>query len=427
MIVTLTPNPSHDRTVALGRTARARRRAARRVGDLAGRRQGREHLPRRRSPPASHSIAVLPAPEGRPVRARAARRRHRLPAGRHDGGPLRVNITISEPDGTTTKLNSPGADRDAASCWPRSTESLRAAPPPPTGWCWPARCRPARRSAGTPTWSPSLRRHRRPRRGRHQRRPAAGPGRRGCPSSAPHLMKPNGEELASFTGGDADELESDPRRRRRRGPHPGRPRRRRPCSSPSGRRRGAGHRRRRLARHSRRPPTVVSTVGAGDSSLFGYLLGDVRAADPRPTTRARRRLRQRGRRTSRHDHPAPLAGPPRAGLGPRPRPSPKEGDDVRPDHDRSGAPRRRPRPGQARRDPGPRRRRRRSRVAPPTPTSSSRTPWPARQTSPTGLPGGIAIPHCRTTGVDGAHARLRPARARRSTSAPRTARPTSPS
>ena len=26
--------------------------------------------------------------------------------------------------------------------------------------------------------------------------------------------------------------------------------------------------------------TVVSTVGAGDSSLFGYLLGDLRAQDP---------------------------------------------------------------------------------------------------------------------------------------------------
>ena len=39
------------------------------------------------------------------------------------------------------------------------------------------------------------------------------------------------------------------------------------------------------------------------------------------------------------------------------------------------------------------------------------TPSPARRTSATGLPGGIAIPHCRTTGVDEptlAFARLRP-------------------
>ena len=33
--------------------------------------------------------------------------------------------------------------------------------------------------------------------------------------------------------------------------------------------------------HATPPPTtVVSTVGAGDSSLFGYLLGDVRGGSP---------------------------------------------------------------------------------------------------------------------------------------------------
>ena len=33
--------------------------------------------------------------------------------------------------------------------------------------------------------------------------------------------------------------------------------------------------------HATPPPTtVVSTVGAGDSSLFGYLLGDLRGQDP---------------------------------------------------------------------------------------------------------------------------------------------------
>ena len=33
--------------------------------------------------------------------------------------------------------------------------------------------------------------------------------------------------------------------------------------------------------HATAPPTtVVSTVGAGDSSLFGYLLGEVRQRDP---------------------------------------------------------------------------------------------------------------------------------------------------
>jgi len=37
----------------------------------------------------------------------------------------------------------------------------------------------------------------------------------------------------------------------------------------------------RGAWHATPPPTtVVSTVGAGDSSLFGYLLGDLRGAEP---------------------------------------------------------------------------------------------------------------------------------------------------
>ena len=59
--------------------------------------------------------------------------------------------------------------------------------------------------------------------------------------------------------------------------------------------------------HASPPPDdVVSTVGAGDSSLFGYLLGRPPRTDRRPPTRARRRLRQRRRRTARHDHPPPL-------------------------------------------------------------------------------------------------------------------------
>ena len=57
------------------------------------------------------SIAVLPAPKDDPFVLEL------LAAGidcrpvPHPGD-LRVNITITEPDGTTTKLNSPGADHD---------------------------------------------------------------------------------------------------------------------------------------------------------------------------------------------------------------------------------------------------------------------------------------------------------------------------
>jgi 1-phosphofructokinase len=95
------------------------------------------------------------------------------------------------------------------------------------------------------------------------------------PDSAPDLMKPNGEELASFTGGDPEALEADPE-----------------ATAKAARQlidRGVGTVLATLggngavlvtaegAWHATPPPTtVVSTVGAGDSSLFGYLLGDIR-------------------------------------------------------------------------------------------------------------------------------------------------------
>ncbi len=99
------------------------------------------------------------------------------------------------------------------------------------------------------------------------------------PASAPDLMKPNGEELASFTGGDPDVLESDPRAAA--------------AAAATLVERGVGAVLATLgangavlvtregAWHATPPPTtVVSTVGAGDSSLFGYVLGDLRRLAP---------------------------------------------------------------------------------------------------------------------------------------------------
>jgi 1-phosphofructokinase len=98
-------------------------------------------------------------------------------------------------------------------------------------------------------------------------------------TGAPHLMKPNAEELASFTGHHADELEADPAA----------------AAEAAGElvERGVesvlvtlGPRGALLvtadgAWHAAAPRVaVVSTVGAGDSSLFGYLLGDVEGRDP---------------------------------------------------------------------------------------------------------------------------------------------------
>ena len=275
MILTLTPNPSHDRTVALAGILE--RGAVIRAESVTSQAGGKGVNISRASVSAGiPSIAVLPADPDDPYV-------HELLAAGIDcrpvptSGTLRINLTISEPDGTTTKLNSPGptvtADVLAA-----LTESLRhragsadwvvlagSLPPgAPVGWY--AELVAALRDTG----------------GRIAVDTSDGPLRAlvdALDVSAPHLMKPNGEELASFTHADGLALESDPVAAARAacdlvergvetvlatlGPH------------------GAVLVNAEGAWHATPPPTtVVSTVGAGDSSLFGYLLGDLRKQDP---------------------------------------------------------------------------------------------------------------------------------------------------
>ena len=93
-------------------------------------------------------------------------------------------------------------------------------------------------------------------------------------------MKPNGEELASLTGGDADGDRGRPGRRRRPRPRVLVSRGVDAVLATLGGS-GAVLVTAEGAWHATPPPTtVVSTVGAGDSSLFGYLLGDLRGAEP---------------------------------------------------------------------------------------------------------------------------------------------------
>jgi 1-phosphofructokinase len=195
-------------------------------------------------------------------------------------GDLRVNITITEPDGTTTKLNSPGPQatprllqaleealvrRAATADWTVLAGSLPPGTPPE----WYAELVTALRVAGTrvavDTSDAPLK--------------ALVDALSSSAAGAPHLMKPNGEELASFTGHHADELEAEPAAAAEAardlvargvesvlvtlGPH------------------GAVLVDADGAWHAAPPPTtVVSTVGAGDSSLFGYLLGEVTGRPP---------------------------------------------------------------------------------------------------------------------------------------------------
>ena len=271
MILTLTPNPSIDRTVALdGELSRGQ---VHRVASVTSQAGGKGvNISRAAVAADIPSIAVVPAAKddafviellGAGIDCRPVR-----PAG-----DVRVNLTITEPDGTTTKLNSPGAAvlplhlelmaqavlvRASSADWTVLAGSLPAGAPPGFYAELVRRLREVGGRVAVDTSEAPL-----------QALVDA------LPDSAPDLMKPNGEELASFTGGDADELESDPR-----------------ATAAAARQlieRGVGAVLATLggngavlvtpdgAWHATPPPTtVVSTVGAGDSSLFGYLLGDIR-------------------------------------------------------------------------------------------------------------------------------------------------------
>jgi 1-phosphofructokinase len=187
-------------------------------------------------------------------------------------GDVRVNLTITEPDGTTTKLNSPGAE-----VLPLHLELMAQAilvRASGADWTVLAGSLPV---GASPGFYADLVRRLRDVGGRVAVDTSEAPLQAlvdGLPAAAPDLMKPNGEELASFTGGDPDELEADPE-----------------ATAKAARQlieRGVGAVLATLggngavlvtpegAWHASPPPTtVVSTVGAGDSSLFGYILGDI--------------------------------------------------------------------------------------------------------------------------------------------------------
>lgn len=271
MILTLTPNPSIDRTITLaGRLARGQ---VQRVVSVTSQAGGKGVNISRASVSAGEpTLAVLPAAKDDPfvmeLLASGIDCRPVPPAG-----DVRVNVTITEPDGTTTKLNSPGATveavhleamasallaRAAGASWTVLAGSLPAGAPPEFYAELVCRLRATNAKVAVDTSEAPLR--------------ALVDA---LPGSAPDLMKPNGDELASFTGGDAEELESDPAK-----------------AAVAARTlidRGVGTVLVTLggngavlvtadgAWHAAPPPTtVVSTVGAGDSSLFGYLLGDIR-------------------------------------------------------------------------------------------------------------------------------------------------------
>lgn len=274
MIVTLTPNPSIDRTVTLAGVLE--RGAVLRAESVSSQGGGKGvNISRAAVAADVPTIAVLPALSDDPFVLDLLRDgidcRPESPAG-----DVRVNLTLTEPDGTTTKVNTPGAyvdssdlDRLAVAVTDRARHArwvvLAGSLPPgaPAGWyaelvaaLAPTGASVAVDTSGAPLVALAEQLER----------------------AAPTLMKPNGEELASLTGGDADAIEADPAA----AAEAARVLVDRGVTAVLATLGGAGA---VLvtgegAWHATPPPTtVVSTVGAGDSSLFGYLLGDLRGAD----------------------------------------------------------------------------------------------------------------------------------------------------
>ena len=125
-------------------------------------------------------------------------------------GAVRTNLTITEADGITTKLNEPGAALDAR----RSTHSPAPCSTHAKGASWVVL------SGSLPPGDPTrlVRRSGRqagviavPGRRRHLRSVRSTPGRWAA-EAAPDLIKPNAEELAGLVGASPEELEVLPPR-----------------------------------------------------------------------------------------------------------------------------------------------------------------------------------------------------------------------
>jgi 1-phosphofructokinase len=280
VIVTVTPNPSIDRTVTLGTPLT--RGAVHRVTSASTEPGGKGvNVARALTLAGVDAVAVLPAADTDPIIAalQSSGVTFRcVPAT----GTVRTNLAITESDGTTTKLNEPGATLDAAArnaltlavvdaaagaSWVVLSGSLP--PGMPDDWyaeivamLAPAACRVAVDTSERPL--DAL---------------AAAFGR-----AAPDVIKPNSEELAWLVGASPKELES---------------------AAASGDPEPVVQAAHQLIDRGARavlvtlgaagavlvdqtgswmatPPPITprSTVGAGDSSLAGYLRAEVGGAEP---------------------------------------------------------------------------------------------------------------------------------------------------
>jgi len=280
-IVTVTPNPSLDRTIELaGELQRgAVQRATRSTAEPGGK---GVNVSRVVVASGGDTVAVLPGDELDPVLLGLATRG--IPtAALPIGAPLRSNVTVTEPTGTTTKLNEPGpslAGRldDLAAL---VAETAAATPTGPAArWVVLAGSLPP----GLP--DDALAVLVRAVRKRHGDEVRIAVDSSGVPFTALlqsgeriDLVKPNAEELAEVVGGDPETYERDV-----------------DAAATAAQRlrdRNVGAVLLTLGSagavlvtdtgsYAAAAPRIVarSTVGAGDSSLAGYLLAEVAGQSP---------------------------------------------------------------------------------------------------------------------------------------------------
>ncbi|ABK01701.1 1-phosphofructokinase [Arthrobacter sp. PvP102] len=291
MIVTLTANPSLDRTVALpSPLLRGEVQRAISVSQESG---GKGvNVSRALVASGLETVAVLPGGDSDPVLA-----------GLRDSGvpfaalaihePLRTNVALTEPDGVTTKINEPGPvlseeqqealiglllERSRGASWVVLAGSLPPGVPADFYATVTRRLRSTHAGNGTPQSTPRIAVD-------SSGAPLAA-ALSGGASGMPDLLKPNAEELAELaaaagfaTASTADELEADPEAAA--------------AAAAAVVRSGVGAVLATLGSKgavlvtsdgawlATHPPVkAVSTVGAGDSSLAGYLLASSLGAAP---------------------------------------------------------------------------------------------------------------------------------------------------
>ncbi len=276
MIVTLTPNPSLDRTVEVD-AARPRWRHPRTRWPGRCRRQGRQRLPRagrqRRSDDGRPAQRRRRGPAAHLAAAAAGRRGRRwCPIA----GVVRANVTVVEPDGTTTKLNEPGpcCPRPRSAALVAATLELAA----PDGWVVGCGSLPRGVGGGLLRALVAAVRDR----GSRVAVDTSRAGAAAAVAAGPDLVKPNREELAEATGPSSSPSAtwSTPPSKLRA------PRRRRPCWPASGSTAPCSSTPAVPCRRGARSDAPRSTVGAGDAMLAGYLSPPRRRAAGRSPARS---------------------------------------------------------------------------------------------------------------------------------------------